>query len=83
MGILNPHRHHSKLREVHILNCETIHSTDLIIQSVVDVGSAMDFTKLDNEDGSISSPPNRGLMWSLACFPSPLKKSLRKVKSPL
>ena len=84
MGILNPCRHHSKVREVHILNCkETIHSTDLIIQSVVDVGSAMDFTKPDNEDGVVTSPPNKGLMRSLACSPSPLKKSMRKVKSPL
>ena len=84
MGILNPRRHHSKVREVHILNCkDTIHSTDLIIQSVVDVGSAMDFIKPDNEDGVVSSPPNKGLMRSLACSPSPLKKSMPKVKSPL
>ena len=84
LGILNPRLHHSKVREVHILNCnETIHSTDLIIQSIVDAGSAMDFTKPDNEDGVVSSPPNKGLMWSLACSPSPLKKTMRKVKSPL
>ena len=84
MGILNPCRYHSKVREVHILNRkETIHSTDLIIQSVVDAGSAMDFTKLDNEDGVVTSPPKKGLMRSLACSPLPLKKSMRKVKSPL
>ena len=84
MGILNPSRHHSKVREVHILNCkETIHSTYLIIQLAVDVGSAMDFTKSDNEDGVVSSPPNKGLMRTLVCSPSPLKKTMRKVSSPL
>ena len=84
LGILNPHRHHSKVREVHILNCkEIIHSTDLIIQSVVDVISTMDFAKSDNEDGVVSSSQNKGLMRTLVCSPSPLKKTMWKVSSPL
>ena len=84
LGILNPSCHHSKIKEVHILNCkETIHSTNLIIQLAVDVGSAINFAKPDNEDGVVNSPPNKGLMRSLVCSPSPLKKTMRKVSSPL
>ena len=84
MGILNPSRHHSKVREVHILNCkETIHNIDLIIQLAIDGGSTMDFAKPDNEDGVVSSPPNKSLMWTLVSSPLPLKKTMRKVNSPL
>ena len=36
-----------------------------------------------NEDGVVSSPPNKGLMQTLVCSPSLLKKTMRKVSSPL
>ena len=43
----------------------------------------MDFVKPDNEDGVVSSPPNKGLMRTLVCSPLPLKKTMQKVSSPL
>ena len=84
MSILNPSRHHSKVREVHIVNCkQKIRSTDLIIQSTIDAGSTMDFAKPDNEDGVVNRLLNKGPMQTLMCFPSPLKKTMQKVNSPL